>query len=59
VGPESVLLGVILGGKTVMHSSVSGSMSGLYTRGFFPADLEEVFGFDGLLEVFDLLLEED
>jgi hypothetical protein len=59
MGPENVLLGVVLGGKTVMHSSISESMSGLYTRGFLPADLEEVLGLDGGLEVFNLLLGED
>jgi hypothetical protein len=54
----SFTVGVVIGGKTLMHSSVSESMSGLYTRGFFPADLEEALGLDGLLEVFGLLLGE-
>jgi hypothetical protein len=58
MGPETALVEVVLGGKTLMHSSVSESMSGLYTRGFFPADLEEVLVLDGLLEVFDLLVGE-
>jgi hypothetical protein len=54
----SFTVGIVIGGKTVMHSSVSESMSELYTRGFFPADLEEALGLDGLLEVFGLLLGE-
>jgi hypothetical protein len=53
----SFTVGVVVGGKTLMHSSVSESMSGLYTRGFFPADLE-VLGLDLTMEVFDLLLGE-
>jgi hypothetical protein len=45
-------------GKTLVHSPVSESMSGLYTRDFFPADLEDVFGIEVLEGVLDLLLGE-
>jgi hypothetical protein len=53
-----VLVGGSGRGKTLMHSSVSESMSGLYTRDFFPADLEDVFGIEVLEGVLDLLLGE-